>query len=58
MAILLFCVVLFASALVTDVVIIQPFHFSQWLHLPQMFVWSVVFIFFAWIFGDDSSPWV
>lgn len=58
MAILVFCVVFLISVFVTDVVVIQPFHLYQFLHVPQLLIWGVVLTLFAWIFGDDSSPWV
>ena len=39
----------------TNSLVIQPFHLSAVLHLPQLVVWGLVLIVFAWLFGDDSK---
>ena len=57
MAILVFCAVLALSVLMANLVIIQPLHILQFFHVPQLVTWGVVLVLFAWLFGDDSSPW-
>ena len=55
MAILVFCALLFLGVSFTNILVIQPFHLSAVLHLPQLVVWGLVLIVFAWLFGDDSK---
>ena len=58
MAALVFSTVLFLSLLLVNLLVIQPFHLFQWLHIPQLFVWGLALVLFAWAFGDDSAPWI
>lgn len=57
MAVLVFGIVFFLSVLMVDLAIIQPFHLLAFLHVPQLVVWGMFLIFFAWLFGDESAPW-